>query len=148
MQFILVPMVYWRACEGERQAKKLTSLRLYACALLGWFIFMTCYNLYALVSEQAFIVRVASLARLLTIFSPLNLMHIMQFAFHSHLQFYIICSIVVCNCIHLCTFRTMKRALEKKLLVLLAFLVKIVDIPVAAGAAATINSTEHLVFST
>lgn len=40
------------------------------------------------------------------------------------------------------------KALEKKLLVLLAFLVKIVDICVAAGAAATINSTEHLVFST
>lgn len=31
------------------------------------------------------------------------------------------------------------KALEKKLLVLLAFLVKIVDICVAAGAAATIN---------
>lgn len=43
----------------------------------------------------------------------------------------------------------MKKALEKKLLVLLTFLVEIVDISVAAGAAAaTITSTEHLVFST
>lgn len=42
----------------------------------------------------------------------------------------------------------MKKALQKKLLVLLAFLVKIVDISVASGAAATITSTEHLVFST